>query len=124
VNIVPDSSKWEEEAVWVDDADITEEHLLSWQHNLQVKAWGVLLENKLNNSLVMSRVEGVALNGTARWGIVWPQVDLQHLNDIQLHMLKDLWHIDVLVLKDNLIQDGGLNTNNLFQFSNDLGGHR
>jgi len=116
------SRDWENEVEWVGNADIAEEDLLGWQNDLQVKAWDTLLENHLSDSLVTARFNIDVLNGAVGWSVVWPQVNLQDFNELPLNLLKDLWHIDILTLNDNLVKSSGLKTDNFFQFNNSLWG--
>merc|ERR1719357_2203688 len=102
--------------------DVAEEDLFGWQNDLQVKAWDTLLENHLSDSLVTARFNIDVLNGAVGWSVVWPQVNLQDFNELPLNLLKDLWHIDILTLNDNLVKSSGLKTDNFFQFNNSLWG--
>merc|ERR1712029_1191791 len=123
----PCSRDWEDEVEWVGNADIAEVRLLLlWQNNHQVKAWDTLLEDNLSDDL---EIVGIPLpdgwhllNGAVGWSVVWPQVNLQELNELHLNVIKDLWHIDVLSINDNFVYSCNLKTDNVFQFNNSLWG--
>merc|ERR1719378_1123716 len=65
--VVPDGGGWEEEVVWVGDADVAEEDLLGWPDDLQVEAWGMLVERHLDGGLVAKRLELLRLDGAGGW---------------------------------------------------------
>merc|ERR1719481_1940607 len=120
-DVVPNGGEWEEEVVWVGDADVAEEDLLGWPDDLQVEAWGLLVERHLDGGLVAKRLELVRLDGAGGWAVVWVQVSLQEVDDLGLGNLEAPWDIDVLSLEHDLVQGGGLDADNLFELSNELG---
>ena len=66
VNIVPESSEWEEQAEWIGNTDIGEEELLCWHGNFQVKAWCFLPDGHLSGGLVVARLQCRVLNSAEK----------------------------------------------------------
>ena len=62
LDIVFDSSQWEEEVKRIGNTDITKEDLLGWHDNLEVKTGGFLHEGHLSDGLVRSRFKVNILN--------------------------------------------------------------